>query len=140
MNNLPCGYFRDLQIIKEVFLPAFEEMKDCLQMAAYIINRMEVKDDILENRMYDAIFSVEEVNRLAYAGMPFRDAYKKVGMDIEAGRFTPDRNIHHTHEGSIGNLCNDRITHLMDSIMATFHFERVEEAEKKLLESGEEKK
>ena len=139
MNNLPCGYFRDLQIIKEVFLPAFSELKDCLQMTAYIINRMEVRDDILQNSMYDAIFSVEEVNRLAAAGMPFRDAYKKVGLDIEAGTFKPDRDIHHTHEGSIGNLCNDRIASLMRSIVEEFRFCRVEEAEKALLSSAERK-
>ena len=139
MNNLPCGYFRDLQIIKEVFLPAFDELKDCLQMTAYIINRMEVRDDILQNSMYDAIFSVEEVNRLAAAGMPFRDAYKKVGLDIEAGTFKPDRDIHHTHEGSIGNLCNDRIDSLMRSIVEEFRFCRVEEAEKALLSSAERK-
>ena len=102
MNNLPVGYFRDLQIIKEVFLPAFGELKDCLQMAAYIINRIEVNEHILDNPMYDPIFSVEEVNRLAAAGMPFRDAYKKVGLDIEAGTFKASRDIHHTHEGSIG--------------------------------------
>ena len=94
MNNLPCGYFRDLQIIKESFLPAFDELKDCLQMAAYIINKMEVNRNILDNKMYDLMFSVEEVNRLAAAGMPFRDAYKKVGLDIEAGQFVPDKNIH----------------------------------------------
>ncbi len=133
MNNLPCGYFRDLQIIKEVFLPAFEDLKDCLSMAAYIINRMEVRTDILDNPMYDAIFSVEEVNRLAAEGMPFRDAYRKVGLDIEAGNFTPDKDIRHTHEGSIGNLCNDRIQSLMESILKEFNFERVDDAEKKLL-------
>ena len=132
-NNLPCGYFRDLQIIKEVFLPAFDELKDCLNMTAYIINKIEVREDILDNPMYDPIFSVEEVNRLAIEGMPFRDAYKKVGLDIEAGKFTPNKNIHHTHEGSIGNLCNDRIQALMQSILDGFHFEKVDEAEKKLL-------
>ena len=132
-NNLPCGYFRDLQIIKEVFLPAFDELKDCLNMTAYIINKIEVREDILDNPMYDPIFSVEEVNRLAVEGMPFRDAYKKVGLDIEAGKFTPNKNIHHTHEGSIGTLCNDRIQALMQSILDGFHFEKVEEAEKKLL-------
>ena len=132
-NNLPCGYFRDLQIIKEVFLPAFDELKDCLNMTAYIINKIEVREDILDNPMYDPIFSVEEVNRLAVEGMPFRDAYKKVGLDIEAGKFTPNKNIHHTHEGSIGNLCNDRIQALMQSILDGFHFEKVDEAEKKLL-------
>ena len=132
MNNLPCGYFRDLQIIKEVFLPAFGELKDCLEMTAYIINRMEVNEHILDDKMYDPMFSVEEVNRLAASGMPFRDAYKKVGLDIEAGRFTPDRNIHHTHEGSIGCLCNDEIARLMRQTVEEFHFERVKEAEQKL--------
>ncbi|OYP66308.1 argininosuccinate lyase [Prevotella sp. P5-108] len=134
MNNLPVGYFRDLQIIKEVFIPAFDELKDCLQMAAYIINRMEVNEHILDNAMYDPMFSVEEVNRLAAQGMPFRDAYKKVGLEIEAGTFSADRNIHHTHEGSMGNLCNDRITQLMEDTLSGFHFERVAEAERLLLE------
>ena len=133
MNNLPSGYFRDLQIIKEEFLPAFDELKDCLRMAAYIINRMEVNEHILDDKRYDLMFSVEEVNRLAASGMPFRDAYKKVGLDIEAGRFTPDKNIHHTHEGSIGNLCNDRISALMDTILEGFTFKKAEQAEKNLL-------
>ena len=134
MNNLPVGYFRDLQIIKEVILPAFDELADCLQMAAYIINKIEVNEHILDNPMYDPIFSVEEVNRLAAAGMPFRDAYKKVGLEIEAGTFHADHNIHHTHEGSIGNLCNDEINALMNNVLKGFNFERMTEAEKKLLE------
>ena len=133
MNNLPVGYFRDLQIIKEVFLPAFDELKDCLEMAAYIINKIEVNEHILDNPMYDPMFSVEEVNRLAANGMPLRDAYKKVGLDIEAGNFVPDKNIHHTHEGSIGNLMNDKIQQLFNSILSDFHFERMEAAEKTLL-------
>ena len=133
MNNLPVGYFRDLQIIKEVFLPAFDELKDCLQMAAYIINKIEVNEHILDNPMYDPMFSVEEVNRLAANGMPFRDAYKKVGLDIEAGTFKASHDIHHTHEGSIGNLCNDKIQLLMQQTLDGFHFERVTEAEQKLL-------
>ncbi|MBR7066036.1 MAG: argininosuccinate lyase [Prevotella sp.] len=133
MNNLPCGYFRDLQIIKEVFLPAFDELKDCLRMAAYIIHRMSVNEKILDNPLYDPMFSVEEVNRLAAAGMPFRDAYKKVGLDIEAGRFVADKHIHHTHEGSIGNLCNDRIVALMEQTLDGFCFQRMTEAEKALL-------
>ena len=133
MNNLPVGYFRDLQIIKEVFLPAFDELKDCLQMAAYIINNIEVREDILDNPMYDPMFSVEEVNRLAAEGMPFRDAYKKVGLDIEAGNFKPNKDIHHTHEGSIGNLCNDSISALMQNVLDGFAFERVLNAEKQLL-------
>ena len=133
MNNLPCGYFRDLQIIKEVFLPAFGELKDCLQMAAYIINKIEVNEHILDNPMYDPMFSVEEVNRLAANGMPFRDAYKKVGLDIEAGTFKADKNIHHTHEGSIGNLCNPQIEALMQQTLDGFHFERMTAAEQALL-------
>ena len=133
MNNLPVGYFRDLQIIKEVFLPAFDELKDCLQMAAYIINKMEVNEHILDNPIYGPMFSVEEVNRLAREGMPFRDAYKKVGLDIEAGHFTPNKDIHHTHEGSIGNLCNDKIQALMDDVVSGFKFEKMEEAVKNLL-------
>ena len=133
MNNLPVGYFRDLQIIKEVFLPAFDELKDCLEMAAYIINKIEVNEHILDNPMYDPMFSVEEVNRLAANGMPFRDAYKKVGLDIEAGNFVPDKNIRHTHEGSLGNLTNAEIQQLFNSILSDFHFERMEEAEKALL-------
>ena len=133
MNNLPVGYFRDLQIIKEVFLPAFGELKDCLDMAAYIVNKMEVNEHILDNPIYDPMFSVEEVNDLAAHGMPFRDAYKKVGLEIEAGEFKPRKEIHHTHEGSIGNLCNDQIVALMERTLAEFHFERVERAEKALL-------
>ena len=133
MNNLPVGYFRDLQIIKEVFLPAFDELKDCLQMAAYIINKIEVNEHILDNPMYDPMFSVEEVNRLAADGMPFRDAYKKVGLDIEAGTFKASHDIHYTHEGSIGNLCNDKIQALMQQTLDGFHFDRMTEAERKLL-------
>lgn len=133
MNNLPCGYFRDLQIIKEVFLPAFEELKDCLRMAAYIINKIQVNEHILDDPKYDNMFSVEEVNRLATDGMPFRDAYKKVGLDIEAGNFTPDKRVHHTHEGSIGNLCNDKIHELMEQVWSGFNFARTREAENRLL-------
>ncbi|MDD6542093.1 MAG: argininosuccinate lyase [Prevotella sp.] len=133
INNLPTGYFRDLQIIKEVFLPAFDELIDCLDMATYIIGKMEVNKHILENSMYDPIFSVEEVNRLAAAGMPFRDAYKKVGLEIEAGTFKADKHIHHTHEGSMGNLCNDKIEKMMQDTLDGFHFERAENAEKQLL-------
>ena len=132
-NNLPSGYFRDLQIIKEVFLPAFQELKDCLQMATYIMNEIKVNEHILDDDRYALIFSVEEVNRLAKAGMPFRDAYKKVGLDIEAGRFIPHKEVHHTHEGSIGNLCNEQISALMQQVVDGFDFQRVEQAEKALL-------
>lgn len=133
VNNLPVGYFRDLQIIKEVFLPAFDELKDCLTMCAYIINKIEVNEHILDNPIYDPMFSVEEVNRLAAEGMPFRDAYKKVGLDIEAGKFTPVKEIHHTHEGSIGNLCNEQIGELMSHILRDFNFDRMTQAEARLL-------
>ena len=132
-NNLPSGYFRDLQIIKEVFLPAFQELKDCLQMATYIMHEIRVNEHILDDPRYDPIFSVEEVNRLAREGMPFRDAYKKVGLEIEAGQFKPVKEVHHTHEGSMGNLCNDRIEELMHEVTKGFDFPRVEAAEKALL-------
>ena len=132
-TNLPSGYFRDLQIIKEVFLPAFGELRDCLEIAAMMMERVDVKTDILNDPKYDLIFSVEEVNRLAQNGMPFRDAYKKVGLDIEAGNFHPDKNIHHTHEGSIGNLCNDEISTYKAEIVGQFNFNKVEQAYNKLL-------
>lgn len=133
MNNLPSGYFRDLQIIKEVFLPAFEELEDCLQMATYIMDKIKINEHILDDDKYLYMFSVEEVNRLAAEGMPFRDAYKKVGLDIEAGKFTHEKTVHHTHAGSIGNLCNDKIEELMQQAVSGFNFEKVEEAEKALL-------
>ena len=132
MNNLPSGYFRDLQIIKEVFLPCFQELRDCLSMVTYIIQRIKVNEHILDDPRYDLMFSVEEVNRLATEGMPFRDAYKKVGMDIQAGHFKPHKEVHHTHEGSIGNLCNEEIRALMDEVWNGFHFEQIEEAERQL--------
>lgn len=135
MNNLPCGYFRDLQEIKEVFLPAFDQLIDCLQMATYIVGRMRVNEHILDDPRYDLMFSVEEVNRLAADGMPFRDAYRKVGLDIEAGRFSPCKEIRHTHAGSAGNLCNDRIRALMDDVCAGFGFEKVQQAEQDLLKA-----
>ena len=135
MNNLPTGYFRDLQIIKEVFLPAFDELRDCLQMTTYIISRIQVNRHILEDSRYDLMFSVEEVNRLAAAGMPFRDAYRQVGLDIEAGRFKPDKHVNHTHQGSIGNLCNSHITALMDALLVGFNFDKVSRAEEELARS-----
>ena len=132
-NNLPSGYFRDLQIVKEVFLPAFQELKDCLQMTTYIINKIKVNEEILNDDKYLYIFSVEEVNRLAREGMPFRDAYKKVGLDIEAGKFTHNKQVSHTHEGSIGNLCNEQITALMQQVVKGFNFSNMIAAEKALL-------
>lgn len=135
-NNLPTGYFRDLQTLKDVYLPAFGELKDCLRMTAYIISRIEVNDHILDNHIYDPMFSVEEVNRRAAAGLPFRDAYKKVGREIEEGTFVPDKNIRHTHEGSMGNLMNDEISQLFSATLAAFHFDRATQAEQALLRSA----
>ena len=103
-------------------------------MTTYIIARIRVNEHILDDPRYDLMFSVEEVNRLASGGVPFRDAYKKVGLDIEAGNFRPVKEVHHTHEGSIGNPCNAEIAALMDRILSDFHFDRVEEAERKLAE------
>ena len=133
MNNLPCGYFRDMQILKEIFLPAFEELRDCLHMTTYIVSRIKVNEHILEDNRYDLMFSVEEVNRRAAEGTPFRDAYKQVGLEIEAGKFQPQKEVHHTHEGSIGNLCNEQIAKLMDNVLDGFHFEAMEQAEQKLI-------
>lgn len=134
-NNLPSGYFRDLQIIKEVFIPAFQELNDCLEMTNMMMAQVKVNKEILNDTRYDYIFSVEEVNRLTLEGMPFRDAYKKVGMDIEKGKFKPNKNVKHTHQGSIGNLCNDQIVNYKKSIVSEFTFDNVHKAEEKLLES-----
>ena len=132
-NNLPSGYFRDLQIIKEVFLPSFDELKDCLRMVTHMMREVKVNEHILDDDKYALLFSVEEVNRLVLEGVPFRDAYKQVGLNIEAGKFTPVKEVHHTHEGSIGNLCNDQISVLMQNIVDGFAFNRVNEAERQLL-------
>ena len=127
-NNLPSGYFRDLQIIKEVFLPTFDELEDILRMVTLMMEHITVNEHILDDPRYDLMFSVEEVNRLASEGMPFRDAYKKVGLDIEAGRFTPVKEVHHTHEGSIGNLCTAEIRALMDRVLEGFNFQKAHDA------------
>lgn len=132
-NNLPSGYFRDLQIIKEVFLPAFDELKDCLRMVTHMMREVKVNEHILDDDKYSLLFSVEEVNRRVLAGMPFRDAYKQVGLDIEADKFIPSKSVNHTHEGSIGNLCNKSITAMMRSVIGSFSFKRMNEAEKKLI-------
>ncbi|MCD8193001.1 MAG: argininosuccinate lyase [Tannerellaceae bacterium] len=132
-NNLPSGYFRDLQIIKEVFLPSFDELKDCLQMVTYMMQEVEVNENILSDDKYALLFSVEEVNRLVLEGTPFRDAYKQVGLEIEAGQFNPAKTVNHTHAGSIGNLCNEHISLLMQQVIDGFNFDKVNEAEKNLL-------
>lgn len=132
-NNLPSGYFRDLQLTKEEFLPAFEEINDVIVMVNAMMQQIKVNEHILDDSRYDLMFSVEEVNRLAAQGMPFRDAYKKVGLDIEAGCFTPVKEVHHTHEGSIGNLCNDRIEELFNDTLSRFDFDTYHQAFGKLL-------
>ena len=132
-NNLPSGYFRDLQIIKELFLPAFDELKDCLQIVTHMMREVKVNEHILDDERYALMFSVEEVNRRVVAGVPFRDAYKQVGLEIEAGQFKPNKQVAHTHEGSIGNLCNDQIAQLMQTVVKGFGFERMNQAEKQLL-------
>lgn len=133
INNLPSGYFRDLQIIKEVYLPMFDEMIDILVMTRSMIEQIEVNETILDDSKYDLIFSVEEVNKRTLAGTPFRDAYKQVGLEIEAGNFTPDKQIEHTHEGSIGNLCNAQIQALMQNVLDGFTFDKVALAQENLL-------
>ena len=132
-NNLPSGYFRDLQIIKELFLPAFDELKDCLRMSTHMMREVKVNEQILDDERYALMFSVEEVNRRVLAGVPFRDAYKQVGLEIEAGQFKPNKEVEHTHEGSIGNPCNEQITQLMQTVVKGFDFERMNNAEKQLL-------
>jgi len=135
-NNLPSGYFRDLQIIKEVFLPSFEELKDCLRMVTHMMREVKVNEHILDDDKYSLLFSVEEVNRRVLAGVPFRDAYKQVGLAIEAGEFVADKQVHHTHEGSIGNLCNTEIAALMQKAVDGFHFERMNAAVDALLQKA----
>lgn len=132
-NNLPSGYFRDLQIIKEVFVPAFAELNDCLEMTTMMMAQVKVNENILDDSRYDFLFSVEEVNRLTLSGVPFRDAYKQVGLDIEAGNFVPNKDVNHTHQGSIGNLCNDEICTYKNEVISGFTFDKVKQAEELLL-------
>lgn len=135
-NNLSSGYFRDMQIIKEIFLPSFDELNNCISMIGRMINEVKVNEDIVNDEKYTYMFSVEEVNRLVLEGVPFRDAYKKVGIDIENGNFSHDRKLNHTHEGSIGNLCNDQIELLKQKVIDQFDFSTVEIAEASLLNSA----
>ncbi len=132
-TNLPSGYHRDLQLLKEHLFPAFTTLKDCLQMAALMLSNISIKENILKDEKYKYAFSVEEVNKLVLQGMPFRDAYKKIGLDIEAGKFTYSTELHHTHEGSIGNLCNDKIESMMQQTLVAFDFEQVHNSIEKLL-------
>jgi argininosuccinate lyase len=132
-NNLPSGYHRDLQIIKENFLPAFEEINSCIKIMTFALSNIKVKEDILEEDKYKYLFSVEVVNQMVLDGMPFRDAYKKVGKLIESNEFSVPEKINHTHEGSIGNLMNEEIKKSMDNILASFNFNKVDVAIEKLL-------
>lgn len=131
--NLPSGYHRDLQLLKENLFPAFEELQRCLEMTTYMLAQVQVRENILEDEKYQYLFSVDAVNALVLQGMPFRDAYKAVGAQIEAGTFSPTAAVEHTHAGSIGNLCNDKIAELMQQALAQFNFGRVKEAYKTLL-------
>lgn len=132
-TNLPSGYHRDLQLLKEHLFPAFTELNYCIEMASLMIEGMEVKKDLLNDPKYKFLFSVEEVNKLVNGGMPFRDAYKKIGLDIEAGNFTYSTELKHQHEGSIGNLCNTQIAAQMTLIIKDFQANRVAQRIQELL-------
>lgn len=131
--NLPSGYHRDLQLLKELLFPAIQNLKDCLRMAHLMLSNMQVKENILDDDKYKYLFSVEEVNKLVLSGVPFRDAYKKVGLDIEQGKYNPARSVEHTHEGSIGNLCNDQIRRMMGDVISGFDFGKVRTAVSNLI-------
>ena len=132
-TNLPSGYHRDLQLLKEHLIPAFTDLKNCLEMAGLMISNITVKKNILEDEKYKFIFSVEEVNKLVLQGVSFRDAYKQIGADIEGGRFTYNTKVAHTHEGSIGNLQNEQVKNMMNSVVAKFNFEKVNKALEQLI-------
>lgn len=126
--NLPSGYHRDMQVLKEMIFPAFSQLNTCLQMTHLMISNISVKADLLNDEKYKLLFSVEEVNKLVLGGMPFRDAYKKVGLDIEKGAYNPETKVNHSHEGSIGNLANDAIRQRMEKALSTFPFAEVNTA------------
>jgi argininosuccinate lyase len=132
-TNLPSGYHRELQLLKELLFPAFTDLKNCLHMAAFMLKHITVNADILNDPKYAYLFSVEEVNRMVLNGTPFRDAYKQVGAAIEKGEFNPDKTLNHTHEGSIGNLGNEQITASVNRVVKSFDFEKVKEAIDKLV-------
>jgi argininosuccinate lyase len=127
-TNLPSGYHRDLQLLKEHLFPAFQTLKDCIAMATLMLSNISIKEGLLADEKYKYLFSVEEVNRLVLQGIPFRDAYKQVGMSIEEGKFTYHNTVQHTHEGSIGNLCNEAIAGMMQKTLAGFSFAEVDAA------------
>jgi argininosuccinate lyase len=134
-TNLPSGYHRDLQLLKEHLFPAFQQLKNCMEMASLMIQNMEIKQGLLEDPKYQFLFSVEEVNKLVNEGLPFRDAYKKVGLDIEAGNYTYSTQIDHTHEGSIGNLCTAEIAAEMNKVVQSMNFTKVDHQIEQLLNS-----
>jgi argininosuccinate lyase len=133
ITNLPSGYHRDLQLLKENLFPAITSLNECLEMATFMLQNITVKDNILDDKKYAYLFSVEVVNELALKGTPFREAYKIVGESIDKGTFTPGKVVHHTHEGSIGNLCNAEIEGMMTEIRSQFKFEKMHAAIEKLL-------
>jgi argininosuccinate lyase len=133
LANLPSGYHRDMQLLKEILFPAIQSLKDCLRMVHLMLSNVTVKENILQDDKYKFLFSVEEVNRLVLEGMPFRDAYKKVGLDIEKGEYNPLTTVNHTHEGSIGNLCLGEISANMQREISGFGFEKYEAAVQNLL-------
>lgn len=133
-TNLPSGYHRDLQLLKEHLFPAFNTLKACIEMAGLMLSSIEIKKDILADEKYKYLFSVEEVNKLVNAGTPFRDAYKKVGLDIESGNFKYNTSVHHTHEGSIGNLGTAEIKKQMQNVIESFPFISVTTSIKNLLQ------
>jgi len=114
--NLPLGYNRDLQLLKDIIFPATTELAECLDMATFMLGHMQVRRDIVSDPRYDYLFTVEEVNRLVLGGMPFREAYRKVGLEVQDGSYRPVREVHHTHAGSISNLCSDRIAAKFDAL------------------------
>lgn len=128
INNLPAGYHRDFQLLKESLFPAMQDLKNCLEIARYMLQNMSIKEGIVADEKYKYLFSVETVNNLVLSGVPFRDAYKIVGKDIDSGNFTPDLDVKHTHEGSLGNLCNDEIQEKMKTVWKGFKFEKAEKA------------
>ena len=132
-TNLPSGYHRDLQLLKEHLFPAFRTLGDCIRMLQLMLSNIEVKKDILSDEKYRYLFSVEEVNKLVLQGKTFRDAYREVGAAIEAGNFSWSTGISHTHEGSIGHLCTPEIKGMMQQALAGFNFEEAEQAIKRLL-------
>lgn len=134
INNLPSGYFRDLQILKEVFLPAFQELNDCISIAGFAIDQMTINTNILADDKYKYVFSVEDVNKLVQQGVPFRDAYKIVGGQINEGTYEPEKTVNHTHEGSLGNLCLEQISGKMNQVIQSYDFQQFESAYVKLLE------